>query len=196
MVMSVHVLLLAVLLAIANVEFALARMGSSPQLAAPQRHIDHVHTLRRRLNTVPELSNRTALSAREHICAIRSSGALFCWGSNAFGQLNIIAEVSKEPSFNWPYPVDVSNGKKWRRIAAGLSHTCMFLRISLFSVLCRVMTRSSKSPSFLFGTFRRYHDRTRGPVLGCQRIWISRRRHIGKRKRSLYGCRQKAMVRY
>lgn len=66
----------------------------------------------------PEL---VAISAGgDHTCALDRSGAAFCWGSNASGQLGIgVRDTLPRTS-----PVPVAGGPPFRAIAAGGAHTC------------------------------------------------------------------------
>jgi alpha-tubulin suppressor-like RCC1 family protein len=55
----------------------------------------------------------------EHTCAIRSDGALLCWGRNNHGQLGDGAQHASEPA-----PIEVGTNRDWLRVAAGGEHTC------------------------------------------------------------------------
>src|SRR2546430_11401960 len=52
-----------------------------------------------------------------HTCAIRRDGTLWCWGSNAVGQLGI---GSLAPQIEMPAQVTGT----WTQIATAYSHTC------------------------------------------------------------------------
>jgi len=54
-----------------------------------------------------------------HTCAIRAGGALYCWGTNNFGQIGngTIGGVVTTPH-------NVDPGTTWTSISAGLFHTC------------------------------------------------------------------------
>jgi alpha-tubulin suppressor-like RCC1 family protein len=54
-----------------------------------------------------------------HVCALRESGELYCWGRNTTGQLGIGSEqVQVRP------PTLVTAGTKYRAITAAMSHSC------------------------------------------------------------------------
>jgi alpha-tubulin suppressor-like RCC1 family protein len=60
----------------------------------------------------------------EHVCAVRTSGAVTCWGSNRFGQLGV-SEVSYNDITRFsasPLRVDALSGVT--AVAAGADHTC------------------------------------------------------------------------
>jgi alpha-tubulin suppressor-like RCC1 family protein/uncharacterized protein YjdB len=63
-----------------------------------------------------QVSAGTALS-----CAVTRSGAGFCWGSNAFGQLGI-GSTTAQPSPTQPR--SVAGGLTFRSIDAGAAHAC------------------------------------------------------------------------
>jgi alpha-tubulin suppressor-like RCC1 family protein len=54
-----------------------------------------------------------------HSCATRSNGTLFCWGSNASGEVGIGSVVSPQTS-----PVQVGTDTTWNTVDAGFSMTC------------------------------------------------------------------------
>lgn len=54
-----------------------------------------------------------------HSCAIRTDGALLCWGRNRSGQLGQGSARAPQPT-----PVQVGTAKDWIRVAAGAEHTC------------------------------------------------------------------------
>jgi alpha-tubulin suppressor-like RCC1 family protein len=57
--------------------------------------------------------------AAAHSCAIRSDGALLCWGSNADGELGTGDSQATQRT-----PIQVGDGNDWFRIAVGQQHTC------------------------------------------------------------------------
>ena len=60
------------------------------------------------------------VSAGGHTCARKTSGRLFCWGDNFYGQLGIGDHRQPHPT-----PVEVSGGfTDWTDIAAGGTFTC------------------------------------------------------------------------
>lgn len=54
-----------------------------------------------------------------HTCALTTDGVVWCWGSNASGQLGAGLGVSQ-----WPIPVSVATGGAMAQVAAGGAHTC------------------------------------------------------------------------
>ena len=60
-----------------------------------------------------------------HSCGIRTSGRLYCWGSNFKGQVGIgVADVDGHP-----VPTEVSGGfTDWTTVSAGNTHTCAIRR--------------------------------------------------------------------
>jgi len=54
-----------------------------------------------------------------HVCGIRQSGVLACWGDREDGPLGVGATTGEATS-----PVDVDATTDWSRVSAGLSHTC------------------------------------------------------------------------
>ena len=52
-------------------------------------------------------------------CGIRASGALFCWGSNAQGQLGVMAPFTMADA-----PQEVLPGTRWVSVSTGSSYTC------------------------------------------------------------------------
>lgn len=62
----------------------------------------------------------TLLAAGQtHVCALDPSGAAFCWGSDAAGQLG-----NGVTGGAYKTPVPVSGGTAFKALAAGASHTC------------------------------------------------------------------------
>ena len=53
-----------------------------------------------------------------HTCAVTTSGALYCWGANDWGQLGLADEQDRDQ------PVQVDNTRTWLAVAAGTIHTC------------------------------------------------------------------------
>ena len=54
-------------------------------------------------------------------CAIDNQGAVWCWGSNAFGQLGNGATDETRPT---PIEVEMPNGVEFVQLSLGWSHTC------------------------------------------------------------------------
>jgi hypothetical protein len=52
-------------------------------------------------------------------CAIRTSGALYCWGGNTGGQVGNGGVVSPQPT-----PVLIAGGNVWATVSADWGHTC------------------------------------------------------------------------
>ncbi|MGH7327705.1 MAG: RCC1 domain-containing protein [Polyangiaceae bacterium] len=57
-------------------------------------------------------------AGKDHTCALRSTGEVFCWGDNSLGQLGNSASAGS------PTPLKVANLVAIRAIAAGNNHTC------------------------------------------------------------------------
>lgn len=67
----------------------------------------------------------------DHTCGIRSSGRLYCWGSDAFGQLG----DGNDDGADEPLPVQVAGAAtNWAEVDAGEDHTCA--RKSTNRILC------------------------------------------------------------
>lgn len=56
---------------------------------------------------------------RDHTCAIKRSGAIWCWGDDAEGQLGDSVAVSDSQ-----VPVAIAENGPWKNISSGLLHTC------------------------------------------------------------------------
>src|SRR5262245_44966447 len=55
-----------------------------------------------------------------HACGIRTTGRLYCWGSDNFGQLGNGAPTALQPT-----PIQVAGGAtNWTQVSAGGLHTC------------------------------------------------------------------------
>lgn len=68
---------------------------------------------------VPGLTNMVKVTAgKEHTCALRNDGALFCWGLNADGELGDGTTISRDA------PVPVASLANVVDISAGTSRTC------------------------------------------------------------------------
>ncbi len=69
-----------------------------------------------------ESTNATTWSqvanGRNHTCAVRTDGTLWCWGRNAYGQLGVGSTTDQKN------PTQVGTGTTWSQIAAGGQHTC------------------------------------------------------------------------
>lgn len=61
----------------------------------------------------------TLAAGESHTCALAGTGAAFCWGDNAGGQLG----SSGGPPAN-PVPTAVTGGQAFRVLTAGARHTC------------------------------------------------------------------------
>jgi alpha-tubulin suppressor-like RCC1 family protein len=67
-----------------------------------------------------DITDARAISLGDaHSCMLTATGAVECWGSNAFGQLGADPSLPSSPS-----PLIVSTPSGVRQIAAGGSHTC------------------------------------------------------------------------
>ncbi|MDQ3698375.1 MAG: hypothetical protein M3373_10185 [Gemmatimonadota bacterium] len=67
----------------------------------------------------------TVTTGGAHTCALTSSGAAYCWGSNSSGQLG--DGTANQCTYNVAcstIPVAVTGGLTFSRIAAGAAHTC------------------------------------------------------------------------
>jgi alpha-tubulin suppressor-like RCC1 family protein len=60
----------------------------------------------------------TVTTGRSHTCATRTSGALWCWGDNGYGQLGL-GDTADRTS-----PVEVQPGTRWKSVSTGSRHTC------------------------------------------------------------------------
>jgi len=70
---------------------------------------------------VPGLVGVRQVSAGQgHVCAVRTEGALLCWGRNTDGQLGLGSGSPEQ--VRSPTPVDADAG--WRAVVAAQSHTC------------------------------------------------------------------------
>lgn len=69
------------------------------------------------------LSFTSIAAGGSHTCGVTTSGAPYCWGGNALGQLGI---GSFAPDFSPPQtiPVPVLGGLTFRKLEAGAAHTC------------------------------------------------------------------------
>ena len=54
-----------------------------------------------------------------HTCALRSTGRLYCWGENGFGELGINSTVTHRN-----VPTAVGTATDWASVSAGEFHTC------------------------------------------------------------------------
>ncbi len=61
----------------------------------------------------------TVSTGSEHTCGIRTTGNLYCWGSDAFGQLG-----DGGTNLNRNVPTLVAGGNNWTSVSAGGNHTC------------------------------------------------------------------------
>jgi alpha-tubulin suppressor-like RCC1 family protein len=94
----------------------------------------------------------TVTTGLYHACAVRSSGALYCWGYNFFGQLGIGSTTNQ----NTPSLV---SGGSWRMVSGGEGHTCG-LSSSLycwgnnsFGQIGDGTTQNRTTPTLVSGTF-------------------------------------------
>lgn len=76
-----------------------------------------------------------------HTCGIDMGGTLYCWGSNAFGQLG----VPELGTGGTATPVKVGNGL-WRDVSAGGAHTCAVSRSG--SLFCWGANHSKQTGRF------------------------------------------------
>lgn len=60
-------------------------------------------------------------SGREHTCAIETSGELYCWGRNLYGQIGKGVSGSAHTTST---PVQVGSSNTWTDVSAGFYHTC------------------------------------------------------------------------
>lgn len=61
----------------------------------------------------------TVSAGGDHTCGIRTSGALYCWGQDTYGQLGDGGANTDQPA-----PVQVGGATNWSKVSAGTSHTC------------------------------------------------------------------------
>lgn len=72
--------------------------------------------------SVASLSDATSLSAgRSHVCAVRRSGKIACWGASAVGQLG---DGRVRPDGDGSRPADVTDVAAASSVAAGGDHAC------------------------------------------------------------------------
>jgi len=63
---------------------------------------------------------RTVSAGGQHTCGIRTTGRLYCWGSNSDGQVG-----ANSATFNFLTPVQVAGGATtWTAVVAGGVHAC------------------------------------------------------------------------
>ncbi len=55
----------------------------------------------------------------DHTCGIATTGELYCWGQDTFGQLGDGGANTDQPA-----PAQVGGASNWSRVSAGTSHTC------------------------------------------------------------------------
>jgi alpha-tubulin suppressor-like RCC1 family protein len=83
--------------------------------AAPDQNFDEPHLI------AAGSSFSTISAGQAHVCAIRSDGALFCWGRNVQGQ---VGQGSAMPQ-NYRSLMQVDEpSTNWQAISAGQKHTC------------------------------------------------------------------------
>ncbi len=73
-----------------------------------------------RVQTPPGLSFLNVDVGAEHSCAVTTTGAVYCWGRNSFGELGDGTTTNRLT----PVPVTAPSGVTFVRVAAGLSVTC------------------------------------------------------------------------
>lgn len=62
---------------------------------------------------------RSVELGQHHTCAVRTDDSLWCWGSNAHGQVGIGVDTVRILA-----PTEVDNGAGWRSVAAAIRHSC------------------------------------------------------------------------
>ena len=64
-------------------------------------------------------------SGYQHTCALDTSGKAWCWGANQYGQLGVFTSTTcKTVGPCARRPVEVSGGRTFVKIAAGVTHSC------------------------------------------------------------------------
>jgi alpha-tubulin suppressor-like RCC1 family protein len=81
------------------------------------------------LNDVGQSTWETVSVGSDHSCGIKSSGALYCWGSNAYGQLGIAQSDTVCGPTQAQSPCDVVPRRvqpnlSFQSVSAGAHHTC------------------------------------------------------------------------
>ena len=71
------------------------------------------------VNAPPGITFTSISAGTDHTCAIATTGAAYCWGSNSLGQLGTGATAP-----GGPVPVPVSGGLTFTQISAGDGFTC------------------------------------------------------------------------
>lgn len=67
-------------------------------------------------------------STDDHTCALNEEGRLWCWGSNAFGELGVGDHVDR----GTPVELLAPNGMPWSAVSAGDMHTCAIADTRLY----------------------------------------------------------------
>jgi len=60
----------------------------------------------------------------EHVCGLRTSGSIACWGSNRFGQLGVGPVTYNDISRFSSSPLRVESSSQMIAVSAGADHTC------------------------------------------------------------------------
>ena len=77
-----------------------------------------------RVMSVTDASSVSAPSAGTHVCAVRSTGLLACWGGNASGQLGDGTTLPRNAPVMVPMPTDIAAVAAGGLADDGTGHTC------------------------------------------------------------------------